>query len=53
MVTTLVNIVMPMTELSVENSTEVLVCESLIIGEVPATYLMASEKGDMLNLVGG
>ena len=50
---TLVTIVMPLTELVVENSTEVLVCESLIIGEVPDTYLMAQEKGDMLNLVGG
>ena len=51
-ITTLVNIVMPMTDLTVENSAEVLVCESLIIGEVPNTYLMAAEKGDMLNLVG-
>lgn len=47
-----VNVVMPTSKLMVESKIEVLVCESLIIGEIPDTYLMAESKGDLLNMVG-
>lgn len=47
-----VNVVMPTSKLMVESKIEVLVCESLIIGEIPDTYLMAESKSDLLNMVG-
>ena len=46
-----VTIVMPMAKLNSVNETESLVCESLIIGEVPHTYLIADETGDLLNVI--
>ena len=51
-VKTSVTMVLPFNTIHVDETTEVLVSESLIIGEIPDTYLMAAEKGDMLNLVG-
>lgn len=51
-VDTKVSVILPLNKLVCENSFEVLICESLIIGEVPDTYLMAEEKGDLLNMVG-
>ena len=52
MVDAKVTVVLPMNKLVCENGVEVLICESLIIGEVPDTYLMAEEKSDLLNMVG-
>ncbi len=52
LVDTKVSVVLPLNKLVCENSAEVLICESLIIGEVPDTYLMAEEKGDLLNMAG-
>ena len=46
-----VTIVLPFNTLNIKNESEMLFCESLIIGEVPQTYLMAESTGDMLNLV--
>ena len=51
-VETSVTMVLPFNTIHVDDKTEVLVSESLIIGEIPETYLMAAESGDMLNLVG-
>ena len=51
-VLTSITLVLPFNNLSVEDKTEVLISESLIIGEIPQTYLMAEEKSDMLNMVG-
>lgn len=51
-VNTSITMVLPFNTIHVDDTTEVLVSESLIIGEIPETYLMAAEKGDMLNLVG-
>lgn len=47
-----VTLVMPFVEASKIEETEVLVSESLIIGEIPETYLKAAETGDLLNMVG-
>lgn len=51
-VTSSITIVLPYNKVSVDNVSEVLICESLIIGEIPHTYLMAEEKGDLLNMAG-
>jgi len=51
-VETSVTMVLPFNTVKVDERTDVLVSESLIIGEIPETYLMAAESGDMLNLVG-
>ncbi|MBP3630553.1 MAG: sporulation protein YunB, partial [Clostridia bacterium] len=52
LVDTKVSVVLPLNKLVCENSAEVLICESLIIGDIPDTYLMAEEKGDLLNMAG-
>ena len=44
--------VFPFSSVEVNEISDVLVSESLIIGEIPDTYLMAAENGDMLNMVG-
>ena len=51
-VQTSITLVLPFNNVNVEEETEVLISESLIIGEIPQTYLMAEEKSDMLNMVG-
>lgn len=51
-VETSISLVLPFNKLKVDDSTEVLISESLIIGEIPETYLMAEEKSDLLNMVG-
>ena len=51
-VETSVTMVLPFNTIKVDDKTDVLVSESLIIGEIPDTYLMAADSGDMLNLVG-
>ena len=51
-VETIVNVVLPMEKLRTTNNIEILVAESLIVGDVPSTYLMAEDKSDLLNMVG-
>lgn len=46
-----VTFVMPMAKLSSENEVESLICESLIIGEIPHTYLVADNTSDLLNVI--
>ncbi len=46
-----VNVVLPFKTISVDMSNEVLVCESVIIGEIPDTYLKSNTLTEMLNLV--
>ena len=47
-----VSMIFPFSNIMVNETSDVLVSESLIIGEIPDTYLMAAENGDMLNMVG-
>ncbi len=51
-VETKVNVVLPLNKLTAETNAEVLISESLIIGDIPDTYLMADSKSDLLNMVG-
>ena len=50
-VDTFVNVVLPFKTLSVRMKNEVLVCESVIIGEIPETYLKSNSLTEMLELV--
>lgn len=47
-----ISLVLPISSIEVKEETEVLISESLIIGEIPDTYLMAQERADLLNMVG-
>lgn len=51
-VQTTISLILPFGDVTVDDITEVLISESLIIGDIPDTYLMAQEKSDMLNMVG-
>ena len=44
-------IVLPANIDKIKVSAQVLVSENVLIGEIPQTYLMATETGDMLNLI--
>lgn len=46
-----VNVVFPFKKLSVNSSSEVLLCETLIVGKIPEVYLNSSNLTEMLNLV--
>lgn len=46
-----ISIILPTANQVVQTSTQVLVCENIIIGEIPATYLQSSTLDEMLNLV--
>lgn len=46
-----VSVVLPLNKLETNNSAEVLICESLIIGDIPDTFLLANETSDLLNMV--
>lgn len=46
-----VNAVLPLQVVSVENSSEVLLCETLIVGKIPEVYLQSGSLTEMLNLV--
>lgn len=46
-----INIVFPFERLQVLSNSEVLLCETLIIGKVPEVYLNSSNLDEMLNLV--
>lgn len=51
-VQTSISLVLPFNNITVDDETEVLISESLIIGEIPDTFLMAESKSDLLNMVG-
>lgn len=46
-----VNVVLPFKTLTIPMSNEVLICESVIIGEIPETYLKSNTLSDMVNLI--
>lgn len=46
-----VNVVLPFKTLSIPMENEVLVCESVIIGEIPETYLKSGNLSEMIDLV--
>lgn len=47
----IVNVVLPLQTISVKMTNEVLVCESVIIGAIPETYLKSNTLTEMLDLV--
>lgn len=46
-----VNVIFPLDKISVDSSSEVLLCETLIVGNIPNTYLNLNALNEMLNLV--
>lgn len=46
-----VNVVFPFQKLQVDSASEVLLCETLIIGKIPEVYLNSGSLTEMLNLV--
>lgn len=46
-----INIILPTFNQTVTTSTQVLICENIIIGEIPSTYLFSQNLDEMLNLV--
>ena len=50
-ITTRVNIIFATQTMRVESGTDVLLCESIIIGEIPSTYLKSNSLDEMMNLI--
>lgn len=46
-----VSVVLPTANQFVQTSTQVLVCENIIVGEVPITYLKSNSLDEMMNLI--
>lgn len=46
-----VNVVLPTANQTVETSTQVLICENIIIGKIPETYLNSDSLDEMMNLI--
>lgn len=46
-----VNVVMPLESRTVTTSSQILICECIIVGKVPQVYLNSTGKNDLLNLV--
>ena len=46
-----VSVVLPTANQTVETSTQVLICENIIIGKVPETYLNSTSLDEMMNLI--
>lgn len=46
-----VSIILPTSNQLVTTSTQVLICENIIIGEIPETYLYSDSLDEMLNLI--
>ena len=44
-------VVLPTSSPKIDTFTEVLITETLIVGEIPSTYLQSSYLDEMLNLV--
>ena len=49
---TKISLVLPMASRVVVSNVQILLCENIIIGKVPATYLNATDLDTMLNLIG-
>jgi len=50
-VNTNVNIILPLTNNNVKTQTNILICESILMGKVPEVYLNSSKLDEKLNLV--
>ena len=50
-VTCIINVVFPFESLAVKTFNEVLLCESVILGEIPATFLKSGDLTEMFSLV--
>ena len=50
-IVTKVNIIFATQTMRVESGTDVLLCESIIIGEIPSTYLKSDSLDEMMNLI--
>ena len=48
-----VNIVLPTASKTIQTNTQILLCESIIIGKVPDTYLNSTSLDEMMNLIPG
>lgn len=46
-----INVILPTASKTLQNSTQMLISENIIIGKIPDTYLFSDEVGDLLNLV--
>lgn len=46
-----VSIVLPTASRTIKTNTQILICESIIIGEVPETYLNSTSLDEMMNLI--
>lgn len=46
-----INVVLPTANQTVETSTQVLICENIIIGKIPETYLHSDSLDEMMNLI--
>lgn len=50
-VDTSIMVVLPLKTITVQNSGQVVLCESLIVGEIPEVYLNSNNLTEMLNLI--
>lgn len=48
---TKVNIILPLKSNTVETTTNILICESVIVGKIPEIYLNSSKLDNLLNLI--
>ena len=46
-----VTMILPVENRTISNTVQVLICESIIIGKIPSTYLNSSQLQDMLDLI--
>ena len=50
-ITTRVNVIFATRTMAIDSKTDVLLCESIIIGEIPETYLKSDSLDEMMNLI--
>lgn len=50
-VDTSIRVVLPMKTITVKNQGQVVLCESLIVGDIPEVYLQSGKLNEMLNLI--
>ena len=50
-VTSNVSVILPTGNQTIKTTTQVMIAESIIVGEIPSTYLNSTDIGDLLNLV--
>ena len=46
-----INIILPTAHQTIETSTQVLICENIIVGKIPDTYLNSDSLDEMMNLI--